>query len=82
MELKNKNIMFACCYEAPYGGNFIKMLDVLASSLTQKFQTEIYFVFPKQSDKEWLTELTEKYQVGFTCKPYSKSANDILKLIK
>lgn len=82
MELKNKNIMFACCYEAPYGGNFIKMLDVLASSLTQKFQTEIYFVFPKQSDKDWLTELTEKYQVGFTCKPYSKSANDILKLIE
>lgn len=82
MDLNNKNIMFACCYEAQYGGNFIKMLEALASSLRQKYQTQIYFVFPKQSDKEWLKELSEKYTVGFTCKPYSKSTTDILNLIE
>lgn len=82
MDLKTKNIMFACCYEAQYGGNFIKMLESLAFSLKQKYQAEICFVFPKQSDKEWLKELSHKYKVGFTCKPYSKSSNDILNLIE
>lgn len=74
--------MFACCYEAQYGGNFIKMLEALASLLKQNYQAKIYFVFPKQTDKEWLTKLTEKYDVGFTCKPYSKSTNDIFNLVE
>lgn len=81
MDLDNKHIMFACCYEAEYGGNFLKMLTALADALQQKFCAKAYFVFPAQKPKEWLRELQRHYEVGFTCKPYSKSANDLLNLL-
>lgn len=82
MELHNKNILLACCYEADYGGNFIRMLTALADGLQQKFKAKAYFVFPTQTPKEWLQQLQTQYEVEFTCKPYSKSVNDLCLLLK
>lgn len=81
MDLKNKHIMFACCYEAEYGGNFIKMLTALADALLLNFNAKAYFVFPSQTPKEWLLQLQKQYEVGFTCKPYRKSTNDVYHLL-
>lgn len=78
MDLQQKNILFACCYEAQYGGNFIKMLISLGNTLKIKFNAKVFFLFPKQIEKKWLVELKEHFQIGYTCKPYSKSTNDIL----
>lgn len=81
MNIRNKHIMIACCYEAEYGGNFIKMLYALAKRLEDEYETKVFFAFPEQSEKVWLTELSSKFTVGYTCKPYSKSISDLYKLI-
>lgn len=65
MNLNNKNICFVSAYAAPYGGNFIKMLQALALRLKNHYNCHICFIFPMQSDKDWLEELSTKYEVGY-----------------
>ena len=81
MNLVNKNIAIISAYEAPYGGNFIKMLITLGDELKRKGGTP-YFIFPEQVEKEWLTELRNLFITGFTRKPYDKSTPDLLRLFK
>lgn len=66
MELNNKNICFIAAYAAPYGGNFIKMLQALATRLVSDYNCTVYFIFPTQDNKEWLNELSIYYTIGFT----------------
>lgn len=81
MNIRNKHIMFACCYEACYGGNFIKMLYALANKLEDEYGAKVYFVFPEQSEKPWLIDLSGRFTVGYTRKPYTASTSDLQKLI-
>lgn len=81
MNLTNKNIAIVSAYEAPYGGNFIKMLIALGNGLKRK-GGKPYFIFPKQIEKDWLIELKELFTVEFTCKPYGKSTLELLHLFK
>lgn len=80
MILYKANIAIASCYEAPYGGNFIKMITALASKLENEFQSTVYLVFPKQTEKEWLKKLINQFHVIFTRKPYCKSTDDFVRL--
>lgn len=81
MNLINKNIAIISAYEAPYGGNFIKMLIALGNEI-QKKGGKPYFIFPTQTEKDWLIELKRLFTIGFTRKPYNKSATDLLHLFK
>lgn len=81
MELVRKNIAFVLSFEAPYGGNILKMLYALSELLAAKYEMGIHFIFPEQQEKEWLSVLKKKYKVGFTRKPYESSADDIYKLL-
>lgn len=81
MDIKNRHIAFACCYEAPYGGNFISMLTALGIILQERYGCKVHFIFPQQTPKEWLEKLQEKFCVGYTCKPYKKSEKDIYQLL-
>ena len=80
MELNNRNIAMASCYEAPYGSNFIRMLTALAERLKSEYNCKIYLIFPEQPSKYWITELQSRFTVGFTRKPYRKSTPDFLRM--
>lgn len=82
MELEKANIAIASCYEASYGGNFIKMLVALASVLRDRYDCKIYFVFPTQSEKLWLKDLEREFSVTYTRKPYAQSVDDFIQLFK
>lgn len=74
--------MFACSFEAAYGGNFIKMLCALGNRLRKDYDAKVYFVFPKQPQKEWLDELSQVFPVGYTRKPYERSAPDFCRMLR
>lgn len=82
MIMVEKNIAIASCYEAPYGGNFIKMLIALGKTLKNDYHCKIYFVFPEQTKKEWLKELEHNFYVVYTKKPYNKATDDFVKLFR
>jgi glycosyltransferase involved in cell wall biosynthesis len=65
MEVSNKNICFISAYAAIYGGNFIKMLQALSAQLILHYQCNIFFIFPKQDNKDWLDELAKCYTIGY-----------------
>lgn len=81
MDINGKHIAFACCYEAPYGGNFISMLTSLGTVLQEKYGCKIYFIFPQQASKIWLEDLSKKFNIGYTRKPYNESESDIFRLL-
>lgn len=76
MNLKNKHIAIVSSFEAPYGGNFIKMLTALGKRLRIE-GAEPFYIFPIQSKKGYLDDLTEEFTVGYTRKPYSKCMPDL-----
>ncbi len=81
MDIRNKNICFACAFAAPYGGNFIRMCISLAERLVSEYGCKVYFIFPKQPDKDWLIELKNRYTVSFTTLPYDKCEDEIYGII-
>lgn len=78
MNIENKRIAICCCYEAPYGGNFIKMITALAEFLIQQHLCKVFFVFPMQTKKKWLEELSKEYTIGYTPQPYKNSSAALL----
>lgn len=82
MNIERANIAIASSYEAPYGGNFIKMLVALGKKLQNNYKCQIYLVFPEQAEKEWLKMLKQDFCVIYTKKPYNKSTNDFIKLFR
>lgn len=77
MDLTGKNVCFVSAFSAPYGGNFIKMLQALAVQLHTQYHCRVYFAFPVQTEKDWLRELSDNYEVG-----YIKSDNIVSDLTK
>lgn len=65
MDLSNKHFCFVSQFAADYAGNFILMLNSLAESLVQKYDAEVFFIFPKQKESPWLKELSGKYEIAF-----------------
>ena len=68
-------------YAAAYGGNFILMLKSLAARLKKEYQCNIIFVFPQQTQKQWLDDLNKEYIVRFTQNTYSKTTKEIMAFI-
>lgn len=77
MILNKKNILFLCAYQPEYGGNFIKMLLNLGIKLNSEYHCNVYFLFPRQSKKKWLDELSSKFTVGFIQRSYKDSEKEI-----
>lgn len=82
MNIEKANIAIASCYEASYGGNFIKMLTALGKILKNNYHCNIYFVFPQQAEKIWLKELENDFYVVYTRKPYNKSTKDFVNIFR
>ena len=79
MNIYNKHIAIISSYEAPYGGNFIKILIALGNEIIRN-NAFPYFIFPRQTEKDWIRELGSKFVLGFTKKPYEDSVPDLLQL--
>ena len=81
MNLYNKNILIVSGFAAEYGGNFILMLKSLAAKLKSEYQCNVIFVFPQQTQKLWLDDLSKEYIIRFTQNTYSKTTKEILAFI-
>lgn len=81
MNLNKANILIASGFAAPYGGNFVSMLKLLAEKLKNEYNCNIIFVFPKQDTKQWLQELQEEYIVCYTQKLYKSTTKEFIKFI-
>lgn len=80
MELCKTNIVIASAYSALYGGGYIQMVTALASKLEKSYGCTVFFVFPEQTEKEWLTELKNKFHIFFTGKVYDKTTEEFTRL--
>ncbi len=65
MNIQDKNIAYICSFEAPYGGNFIRMLLAISKSLRDDYNCNVFFVFPTQAVKAWINEIENEYTVGY-----------------
>ncbi len=64
-KLYGKRILIAPQYSAPYEGNFIKSLRILAKDL-YKNGAQCYFVFPKLTQKQiWINRFSQQHTVYF-----------------
>ena len=81
MNLENSNILIASGFAAPYGGNFILMLKALAKELVIKYNSRVFFLFPKQEDSLWQQQLKEEYTVFYTNGAYKEIRNQLIEII-
>ena len=81
MNLENCNILIASGFAAPYGGNFILMLKALAKELVIKYNSRVFFLFPKQEDSLWQQQLKEEYTVFYTNGTYKEIRNQLIEII-
>lgn len=81
MNLNRANILIASGFAAPYGGNFISMLKLLAEKLKKEYHCNIILVFPQQEKKQWLQELKEEYTICYTQNSYKNTTEEFIKFI-
>ena len=58
------------------------MLTNLAKILKERYNCRTIFMFPQQTEKEWLIKLNKDYIVKFTYNHYKKTSKEILKVIE
>lgn len=82
MNLREKKIGFVVALDCPYGGNLIPSLEALARQLREHYAAQVFWVFPRQSHRDWLERLRQSDAVYFTNPSYSQSRKDLIRIFR